>query len=296
MFSSWVANSGGTRFHRAAPSDMSHCFTHEQLWSVKTIPVSAHWGTFVPFTYSYRVAAHPKIKRTLLSTSITQCATFLEFDISSMSDILTLANSTFCAKHCVLRLKTSWMWNYVSGRVVFVVSTDRSDFIFMVIQREQLYLFLILEPFTSHTCLFSYHFTRTPHTHTYTHTPRTHARTQVTKEDCSCNIRHWRELKVFFLCFIAGAFPEPLHMSFHMHTTTWTRRFIHGMEYSVTQSVESTGALVQDSKKWPQYLAASLGKVWSIHITALHSFSTGTCSDMCLLSTGTRLTVTRLFV
>jgi hypothetical protein len=33
------------------------------------------------------------------------------------------------------------------------------------------------------------------------------------------------------------------------------------MEQPIGEGVESTEVLVEDSKKWPQYLAASLGKV-----------------------------------
>jgi MFS family permease len=36
------------------------------------------------------------------------------------------------------------------------------------------------------------------------------------------------------------------------------------MEYSVTQSVQSTAPLVQDSKRWPQYLASSLATLFAV--------------------------------
>jgi hypothetical protein len=37
------------------------------------------------------------------------------------------------------------------------------------------------------------------------------------------------------------------------------------MEQPIGEGVESTEYLVEDSKKWPQYLAASLGNVYIIY-------------------------------
>jgi hypothetical protein len=65
-----------------------------------------------------------------------------------------------------------------------------------------------------------------------------------------------------FLFFSGGVSRTVAHVVHYLNKNQHSEVQVPAtMEQPVAEGVESTEDLVEDSKKWPQYLAASLGKI-----------------------------------